>query len=91
MKDPCARTVAAIREMPREAFVRDILRTVAKTEAFSKLVTLGAEALRGEEREALWDSFRTAALPIPAEGPCRGAEALETVAEAITARAVTLW
>ena len=90
MGEACEKTAAAIREMPREAFVRDILRTVAKTEAFSKLVTFGAEALGTEEREAIWGALRTAALPIPAEGRCPEAEALEAVAAAITARAVAL-
>ena len=53
MNELCEQTIAAIREMPREAFRERVFRGIAKTQRFSELVTFGAESLPEADREQI--------------------------------------
>ena len=86
----CMRIITAIREMPREAFLERIFRSIAKTRQFSELVTFGAESLPEEDREELWLALQGAGVPTPCAKLRREPEPLDAAAAAITARAVTL-
>ena len=90
MNELCEQTIAAIREMPREAFRERVFRGIAKTQRFSMLVTLGAESLLEADREQIWLALRETGVPIPCEKIRRQPEALDAAATAITARAVAL-
>lgn len=90
MNESCRQIVAAIREMPREAFLERIFRPIAKSPRFSELATFGAETLPEEEREALWLALRKAGVPAPSQTLRREPEALNAAAAAITARAAAL-
>ena len=90
MNELCEQTIAAIREMPREAFRERVFRGIAKNQRFSELVTFGAGSLSETDREQIWLGLREAGVPIPCEKIRRQPEALDAAAAAITARAVAL-